>query len=328
MENLLKRYIKILIEAPGVLMEKDSTKKVTSSPSAAIKKVSKVSFDNLNLWQDFPSKVPLVGRSGVGPGEDRLADIFGGEVQGQNVSFDLEFSSGPLAGVWEVKAPDAEGNIRPGTEGTSAVAPLMKILVTACDELYEFVNFPGVKEITKNSESKGLYDEIESFINFKKDEKGKTNYELIQSGEINSERFISAKKAVEAASKLIKKTQGNLLTIVVNKKKYQVTPTNMLKISKLLGMEQDESSSNLGDISAIAEALSVLNSPVFADPSLLDSKWNGISPDNVFDVTGVILVNEKGFMVLRYPYGDKIKISRISQGKPKFKVPLRGSKRI
>ena len=150
MKNLLKRYIKILIETPDVLVEKDATK---------------VSFDDLNLWQDFPSKVPLAGRSGVGPGEDRLADIFGGEVQGQNVSFDLEFSSGPLKGTWEVKAPDAEGNIRPGTEGTSAAAPLMKILVTACDELYEFVNFPGVKEITKSDESNGLYDEIESFIN-------------------------------------------------------------------------------------------------------------------------------------------------------------------
>jgi hypothetical protein len=203
----------------------------------------------------------------------------------------------------------------------------MTILVTACDELYEFVNFPGVKEITKSDESNGLYDEIESFINLKKREEGKTNYELIRSGEINSERFISAKKAVEAASKLIKKMQGDLLTIVVNKKKYQVTPTNMLKISKLLGMEQDESSSSLGDISTIAEALSVLNSSVFADPTLLDVKWNEISPGKVFNVTGIILVNEKGFMVLRSPYGDKIKISRISQGKPKFKVPLSGAKR-
>jgi len=313
MKNLLKRYIKILIETHDMLVEKDATK---------------VSFDDLNRWEDFPSNVPLAGRSGVGPGEDRLADIFGGEVQGQNVSFDLKFSSGLLEGTWEVKAPDAEGNIRPGTEGTSAAAPLMKILGTACDELYEFVNFPGVKEITKSNESNGLYDEIQSFINFKKREEGKTNYELIQSGEINSERFISAKKAVEAASKLIKKMQGDLLTIVVNKKKYQVTPTNMLKISKLLGMEQDESSSILGDISTIAEALSVLNSSVFADPTLLDVKWNEISPGKVFNVTGIILVNEKGFRVLRSPYdGDKIKISRISQGKPKFKVRLRGAKR-
>jgi len=45
----------------------------------------------------------------------------------------------------------------------------------------------------------------------------------------------------------------------------------------------------------------------------------------VFNLTGIILVTPEGFMMIeKGMYGDKIKFSRVSQGKPKFKVPIKG----
>lgn len=276
-------------------------------------------------WSSFNSTVPLSGRTGVGPGEDRLADILGGEVQGQSESFDLSIASGPFAGRWEIKAPDNSREIRPGTEGITAFGPIQKVLRNTFDELAEFLSFPGISELAAASNSSELYDKISSFSTGKKSEKSKTNIELITAGEITAARFEEIMKVIEAVSELIKKMQGDLLNITVDDQEFQVTPANMLRISRLLGMSDDDASGGLGDAADAAIALSSLNSPVFKNPSSLRQQWEEtVSADEVFNLTGVILVTPEGFMMLPYPYGDSIKFSRVTQGKPKFKTPLKG----
>ena len=146
-------------------------------------------LDVLNKWQDFESTTALKGRSGVGPGEDRLAEILGGEVQGQSESFDLEITEGPFSGKWEVKAPDSAGTIRPGTEGITAFGPINKTLRNAVDELAEFLGQPGVDELAESSETKTQLDKIKSFFEEAVTKSGKTDAGLTQSGEITANRF-------------------------------------------------------------------------------------------------------------------------------------------
>jgi hypothetical protein len=283
------------------------------------------SLNKLNRWDDFPGTAPLSGRTGVGPGEDRLAEILGGIVQGQAESFDLDIPEGPLAGKWEVKAPDKSSEIRPGTEGITAFGPINKVLRIALDELTEFLSTEGIDDIAKAAEAKGLMDKIKKFMSDPMSKSGKTNADLIQSGEITSARFKEMINTLKDVSKLAEKLKGESLSVNVAGKDYSVKPADMLKISKLLGMTEEEVKSTLGETLETAKALMALNSKIFENPEILEQAWNKtISADSVFDLTGIILVTPEGFMMLRHPYGDKIKFSRVSQGKPKFKTPIKG----
>jgi len=282
-------------------------------------------LDVLNKWQDFESTTALKGRSGVGPGEDRLAEILGGEVQGQSESFDLEIVEGPFSGKWEVKAPDSAGTIRPGTEGITAFGPINKTLRNAVDELAEFLGQPGVDELAESSETKTQLDKIKSFFEEAVTKSGKTDAGLTQSGEITANRFEKIMDMLDAAAEMIQDMQGELLNVTVGEKEYQVTPTNMLKISRLLGMTDEEASGDLGEAAAAASALATLNSKVFEDATALRTQWEeSIQADEVFDLSGIILVTPEGFMMIRKPYGDKIKFNRVTQGKPRFQTPLKG----
>ena len=282
-------------------------------------------LNKLNRWNDFPGSAPLSGRTGVGPGEDRLAEILNGIVQGQAESFDLEVPEGPLAGKWEVKAPDKSSEIRPGTEGITAFGPINKVLRVALDELTEFLSTEGIDDIAKSAEVKGTLDDIRKFMTDTVAKSGKTNVDLIQSGEITAARFKKMISMLKDVSKLIEKLKGESLSINVAGKDYTVKPADMLKISKLLGMTSEEIQATLGETLETAKALMALNSRIFQNPEVLEQAWDKtISADSVFDLTGVILVTPEGFMMLRHPYGDKIRFSRVSQGKPKFKTPIKG----
>jgi len=298
-----------------------------TSKKQSVKQSSKKipEFDSLNKWDDFPSDISLSGDTGVGPGEYRLADILGGKAQGQSKSYDLSIPDGPFEGNWEVKAPDKDSEIRPGTEGSTAFGHVNKTLRIAFDELQEFITAPGIENLMKGSGTSSEYQQIVTFMNDSVTKSGKSNYDLLQRGEITAARFNDIMKIIEAASKIIKSTQGKMMNVKVNNKSYKVTPTNMLKISRLLGITEDEASNELGDASSAAIALSILSSPVFSNPDILKSQWEEtITAEGVFDLTGVILVTPEGFMMIRHPYGDQIKFSRVSQGKPKFKVPVKG----
>ena len=327
MSNELKEYIKAISEAPAEQASPDQTQSVLQP--------EKMDYQ----WSDFENDTALKGRSGVGPGEDRLAEILGGEVQGQSESFDLNIPDGefaghkkhPFAGKWEVKAPDAAGTIRPGTEGITAFGPINKTLRIAVDELAEFLQYPGVADLAEASESKTQYDDIVSFFAEKEPKSeggkvGKPDASLTQSGEITENRFERIMDVLESAKTMVASMQGELLNISVDDTEYQVTPTKMLKISQLLGISDDDTTSALGASAEAARALSSLNSEIFDDATALRTEWEtSIKADEVFDLTGIILVTPDGFMMVKKPYGDKIKFNRVTQGKPRFKTPVKGA---
>jgi len=309
--NLLETYIKTLIEGP---------------PAQDSSAQPEIEMGKLMPWANFESSTALKGRSGVGPGEDRLAEILGAEVQGQSESFDLSITDGPYAGKWEVKAPDNSKEIRPGTEGITAFGPINKTIRIAIDELAEFLEQPGIVELADASQTKTQFDKIKAFYEETVTTSGKTDAVLTLGGEITANRFEKIMDMLDAAAQLVTNMQGDLLNVKIDEKNYEVTPTNMLKISRLLGITDEDSAGGLGDAAAAASALASLNSKVFESPEALRTEWEEtISADEVFDLSGVILVTAEGFMMIPSPYGEKIKFSRITQGKPKFKTPVKGA---
>ena len=321
--KLLKQLIKhsiILSEDAGIDVQE--LEALSNDAEPLIPSVNK-----LNKWDDFPGTAPLSKRAGVGPGEDRLAQIFGGTVQGQSESYDLDIPEGPMAGKWEVKAPDKEREIRPGTEGITAFGPINKVLRVVIDELTDFLSTEGIDKTAQSAGAKGLLDSIRKFVTNVVDKKsGKTNVDRILSGEITAARFKEIISTLKNVSKLTEKLRGESMSINVAGKDYMVDPANMLKISKLLGMTSEEVQDMLGETLDTANALMSLNSKIFQNPDILEQAWDKtISADSVFDLTGIVLVTYDGFMILRHPYGDKIKFSRVSQGKPKFKTPIKGA---
>lgn len=313
-EEVIEEELRKLVQS--ILSEGEETAGVPSN---------KVRMNDLMRWSDFESTVSLKPRSGVGPGEDRLAEILGGEVQGQSESFDLSISDGPMKGRWEVKAPDNSSEIRPGTEGITAFGPINKTLRNALDELTEFLSYPGVDKLAKEAGVTADFEKLVDFTQREVTKSGKTNVDLISSGEITAKRFEQIMSAFESASKLVRRMQGDLLNIQVGEKEYEVTPTNMLKISRLLGIDDSEASEGLGAAADAAIALSSLNNKVFKNPQVLRDQWKDtVDADEVFDLEGVILVTPDGFMMIPKPYGESISFSRVTQGKPKFKTPLKG----
>lgn len=292
-----------------------------------------VKFGSLNRWDDYNSTVPLAASTGgIGPGEERLADIFSGSVSGQSESFDLFFEKGTaLAGKWEVKAPDASGQIRPGTEGIKAFRPINTKLNVIIDEITQFLSYPDIEELANSSGAGDLYKKIADFMgegdssasDGKKPKK--TNLDLLQSGEITESRFEELLAAVEAVGDLKKKMQGNLLKVSVNNKKYQVSPLTMVKLSRLLGISDEETKGGV-DAADAALALTNLNSSYYDDPKSLRALWDQtVDADSVFDLTGVILVTSSGFMPITRPYGENLKFARVTQGKPKFQTKIKGA---
>jgi len=96
--------MKISIKDLRTLINEELTRitfenKSTSKKQSVKNKPKKIpELNELNKWVDFPSDISLSGDTGVGPGENRLADILGGQVQGQSESYDLSIPDGPFKG--------------------------------------------------------------------------------------------------------------------------------------------------------------------------------------------------------------------------------------
>jgi hypothetical protein len=280
--------------------------------------IKKVQIMALNRWDDFPSvaDISLAGSQGIGPGEHRLAKIFGGEVQGQSQSFDLLVPSGSdFAGQWEVKAPDGAGTIRPGTDGLRAYAPLNKALKAALDELQEFLETDNIEA----SVDADILDQIRTFI--------EDHGDKIVRGEVTKNRFDEVQRIFELVGEMIKSMSGDAVKKVsIGDKQYDVTPTTLVKISRLLGTSEEDMRAELGDSMGSAVVLSALNSPAFLNIQDLVDLWEGsIQPEEVFDLDGIILVNRQGFMLIpKGQYQGNVTFNRVTQSKPRFKVPMKG----
>jgi len=282
-----------------------------------------------NTYKDMIDDIPYESTmQGVGPGEQRLAKILGGKVLGPSSSYDLALlgPDGKIVETWEVKEPDEQGQIRPGTEGVKIANKVSSLMSSVVSEMKEFINAVSSKEQTPAEflgSSVTLYEEVKNFLEAVPSKRStKDNAELLTSGEIQKSTLKGLSQQIINIQKIVQDLQKNVLQIDVNGRTFQVSPVKMLKISRLLGLDDDSTKEKLGDATEAAIALSSLSNPVFENPQILSDLWNEINAESVFGNTnGVILVDNEGFTFIpKTKLKSRLIFTRISQGRPRFAV--------
>jgi len=273
-------------------------------------------------WRAVVSKIPLgfsgAAIAGPGPGEERLARIFGGAVQGSSVSFDLVTQDGRR---WEVKGlKDPSDTVRPGAEGRRAFMRTKHRLDGIMRQLRSF------SRIVSNAGLAASFDEQESglvsyVVDFIKDD----FEEIVSKGEVTYPRRNALRAALKAAAAL-KRAWAHVgsdrpidTTIAMAGGDYVVDKPTYVDVARrveravdvrvLSGMEEQEI------------ALTTLRDPAFDDPSrFLDEWFASININAVFQqVDGVFIVTPAGFyLVPRESFRNAFRFVKVSQNQPRF----------
>lgn len=290
-----------------------------TSATAGKRATEKLTYNRYVPWSAAAKRIPYEGRAGVGPGEERLARIFGGEVQGGNVSYDV------VAGgkKWEVKEPDDRGEIRPGTEGMRAIASLMQDLTALGQELRNGFSQLDPQVAAAAFEGKGeeILTGIKGFID-------NDLPKMIDKGEVSSGRVFGGARqkgyslvdVLKGLKQLLGSTSDTPDTkkIVYGDNEHQVDLPTYVRVGRILDVPEDEMDVTPGDVFSAK-----FTHRAFKDvDGFLADYMNSIKASHVFSGTdGVILVDPGGYRVVPKAALDKhLAFSRITQGKPKFKV--------
>jgi len=258
-------------------------------------------------------------QSGTGPGEKRLAQIFGGKMQGGGVSFDVVTPDGLR---WEVKALDTKSAlIRPGTEGLAAYEQPKQHLDRVMKQLKNFtavVAKAGLEDYATPEEIKA-FNYISSFV--------EGEYEMIVGkGEISGER-VKTLRAVLRVTQALKsgwESQGAEddidTTVGLANKEVEVDKNTYIDVAKKV-QKAVPSANVLDGLEQRELALATLKDHAFDDPgAFLDEWYDSIDVNRVFEqVDGVFIVSQTGFnMVPKSFFKRAFKFKKVSQGKPKF----------
>lgn len=273
-------------------------------------------------WSKVVKQIPYGGNaaSGIGPGEGRLAKIFGGKVQGGSVSFDVVTPDGRK---WEVKALEsASDQIKPGTEGRSALDAPKKKLERIIDQMKKFVSVVdkiGVQTLATDPDDAKVLAFIDGFI--------VDEYAMFAKGEVSPERFKALRACLKALSLLKKKwSSGGAeskvdTTVSLGDKTVKVDKPTYIDVAKRV----QRSVPGIDVLTGIEErelALSTLRDSAFEDPrTFLDDWYESVDINRIFEkVDGVFIVNSRGFNMVPKPLFKKaFRFGNISQGLPKFK---------
>jgi hypothetical protein len=269
---------------------------------------------------DAPDQASAEERAdvGTGPGEKRLARIFGGIVKGGGVSYDVVTPDGRK---WEVKALESPSEtIRPGTEGKAALSKTRDLLSTIMRQL---MIFSSAAQKSIDSFEKPSHKEMIRWIS----DFVRSEYEeIVGKGEVTDERFKELETALVLVSRLQKELnvdKKSFPTVVgLNDKKIDVDKPTFLDVAKtvqkLTGREDILTPFQKHEI-----VFSVLKNPAFRDPkTFFKNLFSSVKASEVFrGVDGVFIVNRnKGFYpVLKDSFDDVFKFVKISQATPRFK---------
>ncbi len=275
-------------------------------------------------WANAIRQVPIgfgKGKDTGHPGEERLALILGGEVQSDNVSFDIVTHNG---WHWEVKGISKPSDkIRPGVQGQRAYQVAESALNDLCDELKDFVEeIDGdVNDITTSVEQRGMYAVCARFVEEEMNE--------LKSGEISRERFILFRRALKAASSLKKAWRAEvgekgpeMLNIVG--KDVSLSREKYIDVARRVHSHSPEADV-LSVIDARERALQLLWSKAFDDPDAWLNEWDAsIDVSKIFaEVAGIFVVTHQGFYKIpRKMLRKALKLFSISQGLPRYIVDL------
>lgn len=261
--------------------------------------------------------------AGTGPGEEWLAFIFGGQVQGGGVSYDVVT---PDSRAWEVKQIlSSSETIRPGTEGLKAFAKPSQRMNSIMRQIKNF----GIVG------SKPMYDDVldatdRNVVNFTRafvdDE-----YEMIVSkGEFSNERKIRLAGVLKALKNFKENhsKRGDEGTpepdtrVALNDKETSVDKPTFVDIAKKVEKATGDKDI-ISDFESIDLLLSTLKDPAFDNPVEFFNEWyNSVDIRQVFSqVDGVFIVNPKGFlMVPKNAFRKAFRFDKVTQGKPRFSI--------
>lgn len=257
-------------------------------------------------------------QAGTGPGEERLAKIFGGKVQGGGVSFDVVT---PDERRWEVKALETASTlIRPGTEGRAAFEKPRKQLQRIMIQIRNFsiITKKLGPDVADNQDDVAILKYISDFID--------DEFEMFAKGEISPERFKGLRAVLKALSFLKKKWMSgekpsDELTVGLADKKIPVDQPTFIDVAKRV----QKSSPGVDVLSNFEEkevACAALKDPAFENPTGFFNDWfETVDINRVFEqVDGVFIVNSKGFNMVPKPLFQKaFKFSQVSQLVPRFR---------
>ncbi len=258
---------------------------------------------------------------GVGPGEERLATIFGGHVQGGSVSYDVVTPDG---GKWEVKALESPSEmIRPGTEGKAALSATRDNLANIMKQLRNFVaagSKPAAQEAFKGSHK--------SIINYVRDFLATEYEEIVGKGEVTDERFKDLYTVLKLVARMNKELHSpdegpeQPSVVGLNDKKVNVDKPTFLDVSKIV--QKSTGKKEVLDPFQIQEIVfSTLKDAAFKDPDAFFKRlFSSVKASHVFrGVDGVFIVNNaKGFnLIPRDQFDEVFKFFKISQATPRFK---------
>jgi hypothetical protein len=316
-------------------------------------------------WVSWPAAVldePYEGsaKSGIGPGERRLAKLWKGKIYGAGVSMDVLAADGSK---WEVKAPGSRtsGELRIEQEGIRLMEPhydAIKNVVKALIRVFS-PNFEYAQAVLNVFSSEQL-SYVRSFL-FEPGQgrSGKSTLPPAQDilrGELSDGRskalsdvlkivslglHVDYKKKRDVKQKYLDKyTQIRDLTkrygdksapTVVKKGSYEAHV--VLGVAKLLDIDPEVVMRTIGEFGVSANNVvetHLMSSlppellPAFVDPvAFMEEHWTKmITPSELFSsLSGVVLVDENGYRVIGLDDVDRcLAFGRVSKGSPYLKV--------
>lgn len=261
-------------------------------------------------WSNASAKFPYApNRPGVGPGEEKLAAELGGKIMGGSVSYDVMLPGGEKL---EVKELDKDGALRTGTEGAAAAAKSVGIINKICDEL-KSMNLDVLREYAGDA----YPEQLDEFV--------KTDVPLIQKGEMTTTRALGSDdkfgllQALQFVHELMQAAGGEDHVVSLDDKQ---VPVDDVKFAKVVDVV--EPGDHEFNVEPISREIAKAKSRAFEDPEwFIDDVWaHAAVPSEVFPAADALaIVTPDGYRLIpRSKLDDTLVFTRISQGKPRFKV--------
>ena len=268
----------------------------------------KIDNDKWNNWDETDKKIPYKNKiKGQGSGEERIANLFKTKPKGQNVPYDIDLPNYYKNQKGEVKELDSANTFKVGRDGRDRLRPI-KALITKLLEIlnnlvYENSNYiidSDIKEkmrriskISPDEICKSNISSINEICKYLYDLKDRT-YKYLP--------HINTYDSITGVKSNVHMLDAYAIMIAERK--------SVVDIKKTLSNEQFD----------FVNLLTIIEHPYINDTSKMNNDLNGIC--DMFKLSTLIFVNEKGYYILCSNIKDKICFERITLGKPRFKVHL------
>lgn len=280
-------------------------------------------------WQPWPANVKNVPyepkQKGVGPGEERLAKILDGTVQGGGESYDIVDAKGRK---WEVKEPSGglRGEIRPGTEGLAAVQDAFSRIKNVVKRVE---NVFGTKAMSRTAGAAGammgpeVIGKITSFVT--------QEAPMLMKGEVSKGRMEALAEVLHLINAALRTEEGDDQPATASGTKHvemgdtehkveqDVDLNTYVKLGHVLKLGPKDLGVTPGDV-----LRSTFNGLAFRNPDkFMETVWKQAAMASVVfgHTSGVILVAVTGYRIVPKADLDNVLVfNRITKGFPHFKA--------